>query len=79
MNDACRTLSGSKCRFPFRYLGVLHQGCISLGMTDASQTWCSTKTDWDNDHQEGNWGFCNLEGSPKCREEELEGAANYLF
>ena len=62
----CLTISGAvtgkKCIFPFRYNGILHHLCTK---DDHDKLWCSTLTDENGDHVDGQWGNCGLCGSGK--------------
>ncbi len=60
MYGGCYTTAGSPCSFPFRYKGRLYDTCVKLDGAD--EPWCSTSTDSDWNHVEGdgsNWGECN--------------------
>ena len=48
-------VSGKKCHFPFRYNGTLHMQCIK---EDHDKLWCSTETNLNDDHVDGQWGNC---------------------
>ena len=51
---------GTKCTFPFTFLGKTYNGCTTVLST---RLWCSTKTDADGNHilGEDTWGYCNEE------------------
>lgn len=67
--DICRVLPGSpagpgvRCVFPFKWDGTTHFSCTpwTFGGPSQGRDWCSTKTDSDNNHinGEGNFGFCS--------------------
>ena len=46
---------GSACVFPFKFRGVSHMNCTTI---DGDKAWCSTKTDENNNHIKGGWGYC---------------------
>ena len=49
-----RSPSGTKCVFPFIWKGTKYTGCTAW-----RRPWCSTKTDSNNKHIRGNWGYCD--------------------
>ena len=52
--DPCN--GGLSCVFPFKFRGVTYDEC-----TDAEfdqRMWCSTETDANGDHIEGQWTLC---------------------
>merc|ERR1712198_110473 len=51
---SCSTPQG-QCVFPFRYKGIVYNGCSTV---DRGSSWCSTNTDVSGEHIEGNEGFC---------------------
>jgi len=52
--STCTTTAG-QCVFPFRYKGVVYNGCTTV---DRSSAWCSTSTDIAGEHIDGNEGTC---------------------
>merc|ERR1719347_346328 len=50
--------AGSACVFPFNFMGVLHFGCTTI---DGDSPWCSTQTDYNDNHVSGvgAWGYCD--------------------
>lgn len=71
-SDSCETVSGpqsrSACVFPFKFRGVTYDGCTEVA--SEGTPWCSTKTDSNGVHVQGNWGSCpssckmSLDGTP---------------
>merc|ERR1711945_5011 len=57
INVASCSTSQGQCVFPFRYKGIVYNGCTSV---DRGLSWCSTNTDVAGEHIEGNEGFCPL-------------------
>ena len=64
-STSCRTVSGpdsgQSCVLPFRFKGVLFNGCTFVGSSPGeTEPWCSTLKNSNNDHVggQGNWGFC---------------------
>merc|ERR1711922_97484 len=64
----CTTVAGPKdaasCVFPFTYNGVTHYECAYWpwgGRRQQGTHWCSTKTDRNGNHVngQGNYGFCD--------------------
>ena len=53
--------AGGNCSFPFQFRNTTYYGCTTTADPDGLQ-WCSTETDDDGLHQQGNWGYCN----PAC-------------
>ena len=51
------TSGRSTCKFPFRYKGQLHFGCIQ---EDSERLWCGT--DSDLGQTEPRWGYCVYQG-----------------
>ena len=50
------------CQFPFKHNGKTYYTCTyDYGYVTNHKPWCSTKTDEDFNHQEGNWGICDDE------------------
>ena len=73
--DACLTSADSadpekECTFPFTFNNFTYYGCPT-DPVDATKRWCSTKTDENNVHVEGNttWGYC----TSGCRPEVFLG------
>ena len=62
-SSGCKTVGGNvigkSCVFPFMYGGILYNECTKV---ENAKLWCSTKTDFGNNHQTGNWGHC----APDC-------------
>ena len=64
--DYCNTIddpnrsasSNISCKFPFVYEGVEYKDCV----WDDKGAWCSTKTNYQNNHETGEDGAC----SSKC-------------
>lgn len=65
-DDACLTLTGQPCVFPFRYRGHFYTGCTAHSDMD-TRPWCSTSTDNFGQHLPGSdsWGYCRQTQS--CR------------
>ena len=67
VDSGCVTTSGPKqnapCVFPFMHDGLWLPACVNYDKP-LDQYWCSTKTDEDGTHIEGQWGFCG-EQCPK--------------
>ncbi len=73
-DETCLTVAtpgGTKapepCVFPFRYLGVLHGECTTVG-DDRCVPWCSVQVDPDGNHVSGRgrFGHCHPEGCRRC-------------
>ena len=70
-NGQCLTTSDSpdkntKCILPFKFNGVLRQGCITDTDPDGRH-WCSTKVDENLEHirfPNGYWGYCDKSCPP---------------
>ena len=70
-NGQCFTTSDSpdkntKCILPFKFNGVLRQGCITDTDPDGRH-WCSTKVDENLEHirfPNGYWGYCDKSCPP---------------
>ena len=62
-DQQCNTTSGHPCVIPFNMDGVLYNGCTNFSDPDGL-FWCSTRTNNEGFHVQGNWGYCN--------EQELE-------
>ena len=69
-NGQCFTTNDSpdknaQCKLPFKFDGVLRQGCITDTDPD-DRYWCSTKVDENLDHIPGNgyWGYCDQSCPP---------------
>ena len=58
-----QAIAGANCSFPFQLNNITYYGCTPGTDSDA-QRWCSTKTDDNGLHQQGNWGYCNTSCSP---------------
>ena len=61
----CTSMTGAKCKFPFKYKGRLYDTCITVddkGLYPGAP-WCSTQTDEFGIHVEGNEDTC----SDSCR------------
>ena len=61
----CTSMTGTKCRFPFKYKGRLYDTCITVddkGLYPGAP-WCSTQTDEFDIHVEGKEDTC----SGSCR------------
>jgi len=64
--EKCRVVSGSAvgqdCVFPFKWSGKTHYGCTpwKYGAPHDGKSWCSTRTDRDDNHVNGggHFGFC---------------------
>lgn len=64
--DRCQVTEGpargQDCVFPFRWAGETHYTCAqwTFGGANQGKFWCSTKTDYQNNHVngQGNIGFC---------------------
>merc|ERR1719315_863901 len=71
-SSTCSTVSGantgSKCVFPFKYQGVVHNACTTAG--GFSRPWCSTKVDYWGKHDERYWGNCD---TSTCKVEGIWG------
>merc|ERR1712110_516445 len=66
-SQACSTVTGSRCVFPFRHLGEEHQACTLVG---SPVPWCATSTHSDGTLIENKWGECRLHSSSTCKVEE---------
>merc|ERR1711872_928056 len=58
------------CVFPFKFLGVTFNGCITMGngdWWDGYTYWCATEYDF-HEHS-SNWGYCDI---TSCRREGHE-------
>merc|ERR1712076_198239 len=53
---SCTSVSGTSCIFPFRHLGITYTSCATT--SDMADPWCSTATQEDGTHIEGNEGVC---------------------
>merc|ERR1712008_474609 len=53
---SCTSVSGTACIFPFRHLGITYTSCATT--SDMADTWCSTATQEDGTHIQGNEGVC---------------------
>ena len=54
----CSTTDGKQCVFPFKYKGVVYNGCTKT--KNRNVLWCSTKTDEQGNYiLGGNWGNCS--------------------
>nr|ALS04428.1 matrix metallopeptidase 2 [Acartia pacifica]ALS04429.1 matrix metallopeptidase 2 [Acartia pacifica] len=66
----CTTDVASRCVFPFRFNGVLHQQCAPWvwGGENEGRHWCSLITDNDNNHinEPGNYHFCDCCSNVRC-------------
>eukprot|EP00931_Biecheleriopsis_adriatica_P019530 TRINITY_DN13283_c0_g1_i2.p1 TRINITY_DN13283_c0_g1~~TRINITY_DN13283_c0_g1_i2.p1 ORF type:complete len:423 (-),score=46.55 TRINITY_DN13283_c0_g1_i2:140-1408(-) len=47
---------GIECVLPFKYGGATYSSCTRF---DAVSPWCSTQTDGDGNHINGQWGYCS--------------------
>ena len=60
----CHTVGGNHpnvdCVFPFKYGGFTYNNnlCPTVGSADGLP-WCSTMTDDEGVHLDGNWGHCS--------------------
>merc|ERR1711956_131825 len=52
----CTSVSGTACIFPFRHLGITYTSCATT--SDMADPWCSTATQEDGTHIQGNEGVC---------------------
>ena len=61
----CTSMTGAKCKFPFKYKGRLYDTCITVDDKGSytGAPWCSMKTDEFGIHVEGNEDTC----SDSCR------------
>ena len=69
LESTCRTVEGpdpgKSCIFPFIIDGYIFNECATSHNDDDDHvTWCSTLTDEEGIHQEGNWGTC----APECQD-----------
>ena len=54
----CSTTDEKPCVFPFKYNGVIYNGCTKT--KNKNVLWCSTKTDEQGNYiTGGNWGNCS--------------------
>ena len=53
-SEACQTVGGEKCAFPFTYGGVTFYGCVR---SSSAQAWCATKYLYSGQ----DWGYCSDE------------------
>merc|ERR1712109_67609 len=75
--DVCLTSADSadpekECIFPFTFNNFTYHGCPT-DPVNAKNRWCSTKTDENGVHVDGNntWGFCTLGCRPEIFLDEL--------
>ena len=49
------------CVFPFKFRGKVYNACTfdHTSQDNDIKPWCSTKTDSDGNHVQGNWGVCD--------------------
>ena len=65
VDNGCVTTQNVPCVFPFTYDGLWFPACVNVRkMLPMDQYWCSTKTNADGTHVEGQWGLCG-EQCPK--------------
>jgi len=73
--DVCLTASDSKdpgneCVFPFKHDDITYFGC-PIDPEDATRRWCSTKTDENDVHVKGSFGYCTKGCKPEISADEL--------
>ena len=54
----CETISGIKCVFPFKYIGVTYEECTTTG--NYGIMWCATEVETNGDY--ARYGNCG----PNC-------------
>ena len=67
--DVCLTALDSKdpgkeCVFPFKHENITYFGC-PMDPEDATRRWCSTKTDENDIHVKGSFGYCTKGCKPE--------------
>lgn len=65
LTTAESVVSETKCVFPFIHDDVAYYGCV-IDPIDETKRWCSTKTEENGLHINGNWGYC----PPSCKKAE---------
>lgn len=50
-------VSSGTCIFPFVFRGITYNKCTTVTDPD-DRAWCSTMTNYNNIHIQGNWGYC---------------------
>ena len=59
--------SNLNCKLPFRYKGSTYKTCKFDKEKDGTLIrWCSTKVDDNDQHEEGNWGNCDVKWEMGC-------------
>ena len=78
--DICLTSDDSvnpeaECIFPFKYNNYTYHGC-PLDPEDKTKRWCSTKTDENGEHIDGEdaWGYC----TSGCTPEIFSGTFSFI-
>jgi len=65
---SCKTKTGDRCVFPFKYLGVTHYQCT---YADSPNPWCATQKDSKGEVVFNKWGDCNISTLSSCQAESL--------
>lgn len=59
----CKTSSGEKCVFPFKFNNRIFYSCTN-DYDPGNLAWCSTGVDENSEHVPGRWGHCS--STPQC-------------
>merc|ERR1719222_1271740 len=66
--NACSTLTGDKCVFPFTYQGVEYYRCT---YADSPTPWCATQVDSTGVVVTNKWGDCDTGSLSSCQPETI--------
>merc|ERR1712014_121182 len=66
--NPCNTHDGTKCVFPFNYLGVEYYKCTYAA---SPVPWCATMVDSNNTVVTNNWGDCSNTALSSCPVEDI--------
>ena len=66
--NACATITGSQCVFPFTYKGVEYYQCT---YADSPTPWCATQVDADGVVVTNKWGDCETGSLSGCQTEAI--------
>ena len=67
-----------ECIFPFKHDNITYNGC-PIDPIDETKRWCSTLTDDNGDHVNGNWGYCESNCKPAEDFEILDDINDYEY